>query len=145
MNSDNQEIQPSLSPSSPTKETSNKGQLAEQFRLPVTEAQTVKALERGSPSAPGSAPAVQATQPTDDSAAAAISPATGTTTGTATSIATPQIADDLDLIEKEWVDKAKQIVEQTAHDPYLQNKEIIKVKVDYLKKRYNKDLKVSDD
>jgi hypothetical protein len=57
----------------------------------------------------------------------------------------PQIADDTDLIEKEWVDKAKAIVEQTAHDPYLQNQEINKVKVDYLKKRYNKDIKLSDD
>lgn len=57
----------------------------------------------------------------------------------------PQIADDTDLIEKEWVDKAKEIVEQTAHDPHLQNQELTKVKVDYLKKRYNKDLKITDD
>lgn len=57
----------------------------------------------------------------------------------------PQIADDADLIEKEWVIKAKHIVEQTAQDPYLQNKEISKVKADYLKKRYNKDLKLAED
>ena len=57
----------------------------------------------------------------------------------------PLIADDTDLIEKEWVDKAKQIVAQTSHDPYLQNKEINKVKADYLKKRYNKDVKLIDE
>jgi len=57
----------------------------------------------------------------------------------------PAIADDADLIEKEWVDKAKEIVAQTSHDPYLQNQEMNKVKADYLKKRYNKDLKTGND
>jgi hypothetical protein len=56
----------------------------------------------------------------------------------------PAIADDNDLIEKEWVTKAKHIVEQTKHDPYVQNQEVNKMKADYLKKRYNKDLKLSD-
>ncbi len=54
------------------------------------------------------------------------------------------IADDTDLIEKEWVDKAKAIVAQTKDDPHLQNQEITKVKTDYLKKRYNKDIKLVD-
>lgn len=54
------------------------------------------------------------------------------------------IADDADLIEKEWVLKAKAIVAQTAHDPNLQTKEIGKVKAEYLKKRYNKVLKVDE-
>lgn len=57
---------------------------------------------------------------------------------------TPQIADDNDLIEKEWVIKAKQIVAATKEDPYTQNKELSKFKADYLKKRYNKDIKVED-
>ena len=56
----------------------------------------------------------------------------------------PQIAEDNDLIEKEWVEKAKQIVEHTKHDPHLQSKEMNHMKADYLKKRYNKDLKLSD-
>lgn len=54
----------------------------------------------------------------------------------------PAVADDTDLIEKEWVTKAKQIVAATREDPYTQNREISKFKADYLKKRYNKDLKV---
>ena len=57
----------------------------------------------------------------------------------------PAIADDADLIEKEWVEKAKEIVAQTKHDPFLQNKEVNKMKADYLKKRYNKDLKLTQD
>lgn len=54
------------------------------------------------------------------------------------------IADDADLIEKEWVVRAKSLVEQTKHDPYMQNKAINQVKADYIKKRYNKDVKVSE-
>ena len=55
------------------------------------------------------------------------------------------IADDADLIEKEWVERAKAIVMQTKNDPHLQNKEINKVKAAYVKKRYNKDLKVNEE
>lgn len=58
---------------------------------------------------------------------------------------TPQIADDIDLIEKEWVEKAKEIVEKTRENPYLQNKAISEIKSDYIKKRYNKDLAKSEE
>lgn len=61
-----------------------------------------------------------------------------------TSQSMPSIADDSDLIEKEWVIKAKQIVAATKSDPYRQNIEMSKMKADYLKKRYNKDIKVED-
>lgn len=54
------------------------------------------------------------------------------------------IADDADLIEKEWVLKAKAIVAHTAHDPNLQTKEMGKVRAEYLKKRYNKSLKLDE-
>lgn len=53
-------------------------------------------------------------------------------------------AADSDLIEKAWVKTAKAIIDQTLEDPYLQNKEITQVKVEYVKKRYNKDIKVND-
>lgn len=52
----------------------------------------------------------------------------------------PAIADDSDLIEKEWVVRAKQIVSSTHNDPYQQNRSIMRLRADYLKKRYNKDL-----
>lgn len=54
-------------------------------------------------------------------------------------------ADDVDLIEKQWVLKAKNIVESTSGDPFLQNKELNKIRADYIKKRYNKDIKLSGD
>lgn len=59
------------------------------------------------------------------------------------SAATP-MADDADLIEKEWVMRAKAIVTHTKDDPYKQNNAMNKVKADYLKKRYNKDLKLNE-
>ncbi len=56
----------------------------------------------------------------------------------------PMQADDVDLIEKAWVEKAKAIVRSTHGDPFKQNKELSKIKADYIKKRYNRDIKVSE-
>ena len=53
------------------------------------------------------------------------------------------MADDSDLIEKEWVNKAKQIVERTRDDPYRQSEQLTEVKVDYMQKRYGKTIKLS--
>jgi hypothetical protein len=63
---------------------------------------------------------------------------------TAIAIDTPQAADDADLIEKEWVHKAKVIVEKTRDDPHMQSDELTKFKADYMQKRYNKTLKMSE-
>lgn len=57
----------------------------------------------------------------------------------------PAIADDNDIIEQEWVNKAKAIVESTKEDPHGQNKEISKLRASYIKKRYNKEIKTSED
>lgn len=54
----------------------------------------------------------------------------------------PVIADDVDVIEKEWVSKAKEVVKSTSNDPYQQEKEVSKLQADYLKKRYGKDIKI---
>ena len=64
----------------------------------------------------------------------------GATASGIVQIDVPDVANDIDLIEKEWVQKAKAIVHSTQGDPYLQNKQINKMKVDYIKKRYNKDI-----
>jgi hypothetical protein len=58
---------------------------------------------------------------------------------------TPDIAEDVDLIEKEWVEKAKHIVAQTKNDPREQNLEMSKLKADYMKKRYDKDLEIDSE
>ena len=60
------------------------------------------------------------------------------------SSSSPSTAADADLIEKEWVNRAKAIVERTRSDPSQQNKEISSFKADYIKKRFNKDIKVSE-
>lgn len=54
----------------------------------------------------------------------------------------PAVANDLDLIEKEWVEKAKSIVAQTRTDPHAQNNQMNSFKADYMKKRYGKDIKI---
>ncbi|HEU5187781.1 MAG TPA: hypothetical protein VFT87_04745 [Candidatus Saccharimonadales bacterium] len=56
----------------------------------------------------------------------------------------PLVANDDDVMEREWVHRAKKIVLQTRDDPYMQEKQISKLQADYVKKRYGKDLKVSD-
>lgn len=89
--------------------------------------------------APSVAPIATPILPT---APAPIDPATITGSGGMSS--DNLIADDSDLIEKEWVLKAKAIVAQTKNDPYTQNRSMTEVKADYLKKRYNKDLKISE-
>ncbi|MEI6850818.1 MAG: hypothetical protein WCK26_02525 [Candidatus Saccharibacteria bacterium] len=56
----------------------------------------------------------------------------------------PATANDDDLIEKEWVDKAKKIVSNTKNDPHLQEEEVSKLQVDYIKKRFGRELGVTN-
>jgi hypothetical protein len=56
----------------------------------------------------------------------------------------PVVAEDGDLIEKEWVTKAKEIVARTRNDPHQQNKQLSKMKADYLQKRYGKTIKTPE-
>lgn len=51
---------------------------------------------------------------------------------------TPLVAADEDLIEKEWVDKAKEIIEQTKDDPHARTQKVNELQRDYLQKRYGK-------
>jgi hypothetical protein len=61
-----------------------------------------------------------------------------------TNIVVPQTADDSDLIEKEWVDKAKKIVQSNLENPYEQSRELTNLKAEYMKKRYNKDIRLGE-
>ncbi len=91
-------------------------------------------------------PSPAASQPAPPASAAAAQPATSADPSEATTAdGTPLIADDADLIEKAWVEKAKSLVDQTKGDPYKQNQEINKFKADYIKKRYNKDIILGKD
>lgn len=59
-------------------------------------------------------------------------------------IVLPEEASDNDLIEKEWVEKAKEIIEHTRDDPYEQQRALSATKADYMKKRFNRDLNKED-
>ena len=50
----------------------------------------------------------------------------------------PLVAADEDLIEKEWVDKAKEIIQQTKDDPHARTQKVNELQRDYMQKRYNR-------
>ncbi len=56
----------------------------------------------------------------------------------------PDVAADDDLIEKEWVDKAKRIISETADDPYKREQAVTQLQREYLRKRYGKEAGVSE-
>lgn len=62
----------------------------------------------------------------------------GGPTATPASSGSPLVAADEDLIEKEWVDKAKEIIEQTRDDPHARTQRVNELQRDYLFKRYGK-------
>lgn len=74
----------------------------------------------------------------------AVPQSTGNGVSNTTNIVVPDTADDNDLIEKEWVLKAKKIVESNREDPYNQSKQMTAYRADYLRKRYNKIIKTSE-
>lgn len=69
----------------------------------------------------------------------------GATLGAGLPVMAPELANDSDNIEKEWVGGAKAILFQSRGDPYTQNQQITRFKADYMKKRYNKDLIITED
>ncbi len=52
----------------------------------------------------------------------------------------PIIASDDDLIEKEWVDQAKKIIASTKDNPYMREKEISKLQIEYIRRRYGREI-----
>jgi len=102
--------------------------------LPVSSPETAPAPAIAPPVIPGGSPSVL-------SVTLPLQPAAGPQPGVVKQAPVPPApaaADDGDLIEKEWVMKAKHIVEQTRNDPHEQTKALHALKADYMKKRYNK-------
>ena len=58
---------------------------------------------------------------------------------------TPLVAADEDVIEKEWVDKVKQILSDTKDDPYQREQAVKKLQVEYVRKRYGREIGDSGD
>jgi len=50
----------------------------------------------------------------------------------------PTSADDVDLIEKEWIAKIEEIIHHTSSDPYERSRQLALLKAEYLQKRYNR-------
>lgn len=57
----------------------------------------------------------------------------------------PSVAADDDLIEKEWVDHAKDIISKTKDDPYMREQELNKLQIDYIRKRYGREIGSNND
>lgn len=53
---------------------------------------------------------------------------------------TPLVAGDDDVIEKEWVDKIKKVLVETKEDPYKREQAIKRLQIDYVKKRYGREI-----
>lgn len=87
--------------------------------------------------------AVVATRPLTGIGVAGEAPVSSPAAGGALNVQAPVIADDVDLIEKEWVHKVKEIIAKTAKDPYEKSRQLTLIKADYLQKRYNKTIKLT--
>jgi hypothetical protein len=79
---------------------------------------------------------------TSDDVAAALT--TISDTGAPVALPTPQIAGDIDVIEPEWVEKAEQVVQAHAGDPYAEEEAIEELQQEYLQKRYGIHVEDSD-
>lgn len=93
-----------------------------------------QAAEAGARVSDAAASATAATAIATPIAPVAVDPATHATPSTST----PLVAADEDLIEKEWVDKAKEIIDQTKDDPHARTQKVNELQRDYLQKRYGK-------
>jgi hypothetical protein len=58
-------------------------------------------------------------------------------------ITAPTIADDVDLIEKEWIKKISEIMAKTKDSPYERAMQLAVLKQEYLQKRYSKTIKLA--
>jgi len=85
-------------------------------------------------STPQPAPASDAQQPV------VVQPTTTVSDVTAINATAPAVAADDDLIEKEWVDQAKKIINSTKNDPYEQARLVAELMRDYVRKRYGKEV-----
>lgn len=54
----------------------------------------------------------------------------------------PLVADDVDVIEKEWVVRTKKILEDTRDDPHQKEQEVSRLQADYLQKRFGVQVKM---
>lgn len=108
--------------------------------MPSTEQLMAQAPETAGRQAP---PVLPAAQPQND-VQAAQQPLDAPAQQMASATQTPTAVDDSGMLDKVMILKAKQIVAQTADNPFEQNRQLAYVKADYLEKRYGKVIKVAE-
>ena len=117
---------------------SNGMQSASQFTPPAA----------GSAGFPPIAPAAEAMPTGAVSVPQAAAPGPAVTPAAEPSVANgaEQLADeDSGVLDQEWVEKLKEIVARTHADPYAQSQEVSRLKAQYIKARYNKDIKTVEE
>jgi len=112
-------------------------------RLPVLPAPE-GGIETGAERVEQTAEASAAVADAAATGAPVVAPAATVPDDQATSGVGPAVAADEDVIEKEWVDKAKKIVLSTVDDPHGRASKVNELQKDYLKKRYGKVLGASE-
>ncbi|HUC19898.1 MAG TPA: hypothetical protein VMR98_00165 [Candidatus Polarisedimenticolaceae bacterium] len=126
---------------------------SERISSPTPEQQPAPAAPETAPNAPQSAPQSQPVQlpqipdvPAQQVPGAPAPDPLGPALPAPPVPATPNpiVANDTDVIEKEWVDQANKIIEQTKNDPYVEEEAVEALQVDYLKKRYGHEVKKPD-
>lgn len=66
--------------------------------------------------------------------------ASSTVASTTATDDTPLVASDDDVIEKEWVDKAKKIIAETKDEPYKREQAVKQLQIEYVRKRYGREI-----
>ncbi len=135
--------QPIPSPPAETADSARPDKKHHELKL---EAPHHPAKAESAPAAPASAPIIgsppipgSAQPPPPPSLKQAVDAATVSTS------ANPELADDVDVIEKEWVDRAEEVIKDTAGDPHAEEEGFEDLQVDYQKKRYGIDIKPAED
>ena len=98
----------------------------------------------GQPPAAAPPPSAQAGLTAADAAAAIAAMPMPPNVTTPMAAGGPLAAADQDLIEPEWVDKVEDVLRRTAGDPHLEEEAVENLQIDYLKKRYGREVKKPD-
>lgn len=92
------------------------------------------------------AEAVQSAMPTVPVLPEPILPTTSSDdSATAGDDSAAMLANDDDLIETEWVNRAKKILDETKDDPYKREYEISKLQIEYIRQRYGRIIGQTED
>lgn len=106
--------------------------------LPSIEQGIQKGAERHEQVAEASAVVSDLTQGAQPSTQPVVTDASSSAQDDTTTVAGPATAADEDVIEKEWIDKSKEIVLSTQGDPHARTDKVNQLQRDYIQKRYGK-------